>query len=215
MIYVQPAERVFLITARFVLSVAAAFPFLIWIFLPKKLYELTKPLQVRGNWQGEGHFMKTRDFMEHYFLWAGFFLPWIKANNSGVTAFGLLKSYLDDHDYFLVVIFLLIPAGALIVFLQSLTNSLPRAISGLFKWLAFISLVMIIAFFIIGINQLDPKNNWTGIDTTNPDISMILKFIGVGLWLSLFGSIIILFNRTDRDVIVVKDTSIRPAGQYD
>ncbi|MEO5647832.1 MAG: zinc ribbon domain-containing protein [Chitinophagaceae bacterium] len=150
-------------------------------------------------------FYENPGFYGALLLGIGFFLPWINAKGIGVTAYQLLQSYVEEENYFLVVIFLLIPIGAVIILVQSLTNALPRVISGLFKWLAFISLLMIVAFFIIGINELDPENNWTGINTSDPDLGLVLGFIGIGLWLSLLGSLVMLFNRSYKKVEVVRE----------
>jgi hypothetical protein len=150
-------------------------------------------------------FYENPGFYGAILLGVGFFLPWITAKGQTFSAFDLLKSYVQDKNYLMVTLFVLIPVGALIVFIQCLTNALPGAISGLFKWLSFLCFAILVVLLFKGIYDLEPNNNWAGIDTTTFDIGGLFKLIAIGLWLSLIGVLLMLFNKSYHRPRVVRE----------
>jgi hypothetical protein len=156
-------------------------------------YRSASTQTVTTSTDGKLEFYKNPGFYGALLLLIGFFLPWFSGATE-VTGFSLLQFYLESGMsgaiIFIVVLMVLPLIGAVVVLIQSFSGAL-SGVSGLFKWLSFLSLAFFLTLLAIGLS--DRSDNSLGIDIG--DAESIVTAVGIGLWLSLVGCLIMLFNK--------------------
>ena len=134
-------------------------------------------------------FIKNAGFWGALLILVGFFLPWIQQTNN-ISGFNFVTSEHNSKNLVLLVF----PLCALFILIDSLTNFLPSGAAILFKVLPFLLLITLI--LLIAYKQKGVRNY--GITLT--DWPSALKLIGLGLWTTAVGSVIMLFHKKYRRV---------------
>ncbi|MBA2563341.1 MAG: zinc ribbon domain-containing protein [Chitinophagaceae bacterium] len=134
-------------------------------------------------------FIRSPGFWGSLLVLAGFFLPWIQDINK---ASGL---NIITMEYTLGKLVLLIfPLCALFILIDSISSFLPSGAAIFFKILPFLLLVVLITLLIMGSKQKGA--NVLGMNIS--DMQSALKLIGIGLWLTVIGSVLMLFHKRSK-----------------
>lgn len=120
----------------------------------------------------------------------GFFLPFYTAD--GTSLFDAVQQTAGEEPA--VFIWLVFPVAALIVLLHSLINGWPGLITTIFIILAFIALIL------FGYVTMKEPVKYFGAE----DTATIVKTAGLGIWFTLFGTLLLLFHRRHRRVEIHK-----------
>ena len=132
-------------------------------------------------------FISSPGFWGSILIMAGFFLTWFN-DTAGTSGLQLVRT---DYEQWKLVL-LLFPISAFIVFIQSLTGALPAGLSGFFKFIPFLLLIAFAAVMVLGRTDESQPNKY-GMDFH--DIPRFFKWIGIGLWLTIIGSLLMLFHK--------------------
>jgi endogenous inhibitor of DNA gyrase (YacG/DUF329 family) len=141
-----------------------------------------KPLYTTAN------FFSSPGFWGSILVLAGFFLPWLIRDTSRMS--GLQLASMDYEPWKLVL--LLFPLSAFILLIQSLTGSLPAGLSGFFKFIPFLLLLAFFAIMVFGVSDESDIKKY-GLDSH--DLSILIKMIGIGIWATTIGSLLMLFHK--------------------
>lgn len=135
-------------------------------------------------------FYKDPGFWGSLLVIAGFFLPFYNAE--GTSLFDAVQLTAASEPS--VLIWCIFPVTAVIVLLHSLVSGWPGLITTIFIILVFIALLL------FGYVMMKDPVKYFG----SADASTFLKTVGLGLWLTLFGTILLLFHRRHRRVEIHK-----------
>lgn len=131
-------------------------------------------------------FIRSPGFWGSLLVLIGFFLPWIQDTNK---ASGL---NIITMEYTLGKLVLLIfPLCALFILIDSISGFLPSGATIFFKILPFLLLVVLISLLIMGSKQKGA--NVLGMNIS--DMQSALRLIGIGLWATAIGSVLMLFHK--------------------
>ena len=146
---------------------------------PVQQFVRTQPVTTKNE------FYKNVGFWGALLTFIGFFLPYV---NGYDFSFYYLVSDLaaDKPELYLYLIF---PVSGAVLLLQGLTGILPRFIVVIFKMLP----ILMLALFALGIS-----NNSSSFGFMGNDVGSVLKNIGVGLYMIVIGSILMLFFHTTK-----------------
>lgn len=133
----------------------------------------------------KNEFYKNVGFWGAMLALVGFFLPYTSLSEA---SFYYLVSDLapDKPELYLYLIF---PVSAAILIIQGLTGMLPKFIVAIFKILPLLMLIL----FAIGISQNSSQFGFMG-----NDVETVMRSIGVGLYMTVIGTILMLFFRTTK-----------------
>lgn len=133
----------------------------------------------------KNEFYKNIGFWGAVLVFVGFFLPYV--SNIDASFYYLVSEFgADKPDVYLYLIF---PISSLIIIIQGLTGILPRFVVVIFKLLP----LLLLALLIVGGSQ-----SGSGFSFLGNDAATIMKTIGVGLYMTAIGSILMLFFRTTK-----------------
>jgi hypothetical protein len=137
----------------------------------------------------KNEFYKNIGFWGAVLLLVGFFLPYNNINEGSLyyvvtEGGGVIAS---------LYLYLIFPISGAILILQGLTGAFPKVIVAIFKILPLLMLI----FIGIGISQAE--SNFAS--TFGDDIETILKNIGVGFYMIVIGSLLVLFFKTTKTKI--------------
>lgn len=146
---------------------------------PAQQYVRTQPVTTKNE------FYKNVGFWGALLTVIGFFLPYV---NGYDFSFYYLVSDLaaDKPELYLYLIF---PVSGAVLLIQALTGILPRFIVVIFKVLP----ILMLALFTLGIS-----NNSSSFGFMGNDVGSVLKNIGIGLYMIVIGSILMLFFHTTK-----------------
>ncbi|MEP6617161.1 MAG: zinc-ribbon domain-containing protein [Ginsengibacter sp.] len=131
-------------------------------------------------------FISSPGFWGSILVLAGFFLPWFRDN--AVCGLQLVRNYYEPWK----LVLLLFPVSAFIVLLQSFTGALPAGFSGFFKLVPFLLLIAFAITTLMGMSSATYANKY-GLDFHDP-VNLIKK-IGIGLWATIIGSLLMVFHK--------------------
>jgi hypothetical protein len=140
-----------------------------------------RPLYTPAN------FFSSPGFWGSVLVLGGFFLPWLR-DNTAATGLQLVRSNYEPWK----LVLLLFPLSAFIVLIQSLTGALPAGLSGFFKFVPFLVLIAFFALMTMGSSD-DGTVKKYALDFH--DIPALIKMIGIGLWITIVGSLFMLFHK--------------------
>jgi hypothetical protein len=152
---------------------------------------VTHPVDINRNYNTTktvNEFYKDAGFWGSLLVLAGFFLPFFSMNGASLFDTVQAKSATETT----VLIWLAFPAAALVVLLHSLVSGWPNIITTLFIILALIAAGMLVYVIV-----KDPVKYFG-----SADIQTILKTAGLGLWLTLLGTLLLLFHNKKKKVEV-------------
>jgi len=133
-------------------------------------------------------FYKDAGFWGSLLVLAGFFLPFFSMD--GKSLFDTVQDKAATEST--VLIWLAFPAAALVVLLHSLIGGWPGIITTLFILLALVAAGMLVYVLVN-----DPVKYFG-----SADMSIILKTAGLGLWLTLLGTLLMVFHSKKKKVEV-------------
>lgn len=142
-------------------------------------------------------FFQNPGFYGALLILIGYFLPWFNtANSTGIELMQLYTGMPVSSASIVVMVVVIVPAiGALIVLINSFTGAL-TGVTGLFKWLTFLSVALFVTFLLLGMsNTVETTDAGAPGEVKTDDIASIMAYIGIGLWLAIAGAFVILFNR--------------------
>ena len=150
---------------------------------PVQQYAAATSATVVGTAKNE--FYKNAGFWGAVLALVGFFLPYTSLSDA---SFYYLVSDLapEKPELYLYLIF---PVSAAILIIQGLTGMLPKFIVAIFKILPLLMLIL----FAIGISQNSSQFGFMG-----NDVGTVMSSIGVGLYMTVIGTILMLFFRTTK-----------------
>lgn len=133
----------------------------------------------------KNEFYKNIGFWGAVLTLIGFFLPYI--NGYDFSFYYLVTDLAPDKpELYLYAIF---PVSAAILILQGFTGILPKFLVAIFKILPLLMLIL----FVIGIT-----NNSSDFGFMGNDVGSVLSNIGVGLYMTVIGTLLMLFFRTTK-----------------
>jgi hypothetical protein len=135
-------------------------------------------------------FYKDAGFYGALMVLIGFFLPFY--TTTGISLFDAVQ--LNATDDPAVLIWLVFPVTALIVLLHSFIPGWPRMITTIMIFLAFVALAL------FGYVMFKDPVKYFG----SADMSEIARLVGYGFWLTLVGTILLLFHRRHKRVEIHK-----------
>ncbi len=133
----------------------------------------------------QNQFYKNAGFWGAVLTLAGFFLPFLNGNDA---SFYYLVSDLAPAKPELYM-YLVFPVSAAILIIQGLTGVLPKFLIVIFKILPLLMLILLV----IGASESGSNLGFMG-----DDVGTILKNIGIGLYMTVIGTIFMLFFRTTK-----------------
>lgn len=125
-------------------------------------------------------FYKDPAFWGSLIVIVAFFLPFLSTDSASL--FDVVKMEYDSDK--LVLLWLIFPVAGLFMLLHSL-KVLPGFIAIFFSFLAMVALIY------WGYVMLNDRVNYFGTD----DIAIVIKNIGLGLWLTALGTLLLLFHK--------------------
>ena len=125
-------------------------------------------------------FYKDPAFWGSLIVLAGFFLPFLTKDSASL--FDVVQRTASTDK--LVLLWLIFPVAGLFMLLHSL-RLLPGILAIFFSFLAVIALIY------WGYVMLNERVNYFGSD----DMATVIKSIGIGLWLTVLGTILLLFHK--------------------
>lgn len=134
-------------------------------------------------------FYKDAGFWGGILVLAGFFLPFFSNNSASI--FDAVQA--EESTDKIVLLWLIFPVAGLFMLLHSL-----RAMSGIIA--IFFSFLAIIALIYWGYVMLSDGTKYFG----SADVFTIIKTIGIGLWATALGTILLLFHKRHTKVEVHK-----------
>ena len=132
-------------------------------------------------------FYKDPAFWGSLILLIGFFLPFLSNNSASLFDVVQTQSATDK----LVLLWLIFPIAGLFMLLHSL-NVVPGFLAIFFSFLAVIALIY------WGYVMFSDRLKYFGSD----DIATVIKTVGIGLWLTALGTILLLFHKRHTKVEV-------------
>lgn len=133
----------------------------------------------------KNEFYKNAGFWGAVFTLIGFFLPYVTGYD--VSFYYLVTDLAPDKpELYLYAVF---PVCAAILIIQSFTGVLPKFLVVICKVLPLLMLILLI----VGASQSGSSLGFMG-----DDVGAILKNIGVGLYMTVIGTILMLFFRTTK-----------------
>lgn len=133
----------------------------------------------------KNEFYKNVGFWGAVITFIGFFLPYVNSVDASfyylVTDYGATKPE--------VYLYLIFPVSAIVLIIQGLTGILPKFLIVIFKILPLLMLVL----FAVGISQNNSSFGFMG-----NDVQSILTAIGIGLYMTVIGTLLMLFFRTTK-----------------
>lgn len=148
---------------------------------PAPAQQFVRPQPVTSK----NEFYKNAGFWGAILTVIGFFLPYV--NGYDVSFYYLVTDLAPDKPE--LYMYLIFPISGAILILQGLTGALPRFLVAIFKLLP----ILMLALFAAGISQNSSSFGFMG-----SDVGSILSNIGVGLYMTVIGSILMLFFRTTK-----------------
>jgi len=148
----------------------------------ERLVDNGRPLFTPAN------FFSSPGFWGSILVLTGFFLPWLLRDTARMS--GLQLASTDYEPWKLVL--LLFPVSAFILLIQSLTGALPAGLSGFFKFIPFL---LLLAFFAIMVFGVSDESNIKKYGLDFHDLSILIKMIGIGIWATTIGSLLMLFHK--------------------
>ena len=133
----------------------------------------------------KNEFYKNIGFWGALLALVGFFLPYMSADDA--SFYYLVADKASDKPE--LYVYLVFPVCAAILIIQRLTGILPRFLVVIFKILPFLMLIL----FAIGIS-----NNSSQFSFMGKDVQAILGAIGIGFYMTVIGTIFMLFFRTTK-----------------
>jgi hypothetical protein len=140
-----------------------------------------RPLYTPAN------FITSMGFWGSTLVLGGFFLPWVR-DTVGMSGYQMFRTNPETWRYIL----LLFPLSAFIILIQSLTGALPAGMSGFFKFVPFLLLIAFVAIMAFGASD-DSNAKKYGLDFR--DLAILFKMIGIGLWATIVGALLMLFHK--------------------
>jgi hypothetical protein len=125
-------------------------------------------------------FYKDPAFWGSLILIAGFFLPFL--SNDSASLFDVVQKTAPTDK--LVLLWLIFPVAGLFMLLHSL-RLLPGILAIFFSFLAVIALIY------WGYVMLKDRTGYFGTE----DMATVIKTVGIGLWLTVLGTILLLFHK--------------------
>jgi hypothetical protein len=149
-----------------------------------------QPMNVNATAKNE--FYKNVGFWGAVITLVGFFLPYENINY--LSLYNLIIEY--SRESTAMYLYLIFPVSAIILIIQALSGALPKFLIVIFKILPVLLLILVLAAIaIIGSSFLNK-----GYQLNNNDIGFALSSIGVGVYMTIVGIILMLFFRTTKVV---------------
>ncbi len=133
----------------------------------------------------KNEFYKNVGFWGAVLTLIGFFLPYVSTTEA--SFYYLVSDLAPDNPA--LYMYLIFPVCAAIIILQGLTGALPKILITIFKVLPILLLIL----FAIGISQKSSSFGFMG-----NDVETIMSNIGIGLYMIVIGSILMLFFKTTK-----------------
>lgn len=133
----------------------------------------------------KNEFYKNVGFWGAVITLVGFFLPYV--NGYDVSFYYLVSDIAPEKPE--LYLYLIFPVSAAILIIQGLTGILPNFLVVIFKILPLLMLVL----FAVGISKNSSEFGFMG-----DDIGSILSKIGIGLYMTVIGTVLMLFFRTTK-----------------
>ena len=144
------------------------------------------------NATAKNEFYKNVGFWGAVITLVGFFLPYENINY--LSLYNLIIEY--SRESTAMYLYLIFPVSAIILIIQALSGALPKFLIVIFKILPVLLLILVLAAIaIIGSSFLNK-----GYQLNNNDIGFALSSIGVGVYMTIVGIILMLFFRTTKVV---------------
>ncbi|MGI8584045.1 MAG: zinc-ribbon domain-containing protein [Chitinophagaceae bacterium] len=151
---------------------------------------VTEPVDIKRDFTTRktiNEFYKDPAFWGGIILLAGFFLPFFSMDSGSL--FDAVRAEASANK--IVLLWLIFPVAGLFMLLHSL-NVLPGILAIFFMFLALIALIY------WGYIMLNNRTQYFG----SEDPTTIIKTVGIGLWATLLGTILLLFHRRHTKVEV-------------
>ena len=124
-------------------------------------------------------------------LLVGFFAPWISVIIYSFSAFNIVfgETFGEkaEASRFLLLI---LPVTAIVFIIHSFVRKLDNSLMKIIKFAPILLLVGYTAYIIYQINESGPGRSITG-----ADLSELIKVLGLGVWCTLAGAIIMCFHK--------------------
>ena len=133
----------------------------------------------------KNEFYKNVGFWGALITLVGFFLPYVNTNDA--SFYYLVTDFAPDTPA--LYMYLVFPVSAAILVLQAITGALPKFLIAIFKVLP----VLLLILFAVSISQNSSTFGFMG-----NDLESVLSNIGVGLYMTVIGTILMLFFRTTK-----------------
>ncbi len=133
----------------------------------------------------QNEFYKNAGFWGAVLTLVGFFLPYVSTTEA--SFYYLVSDLAPDNPP--LYMYLIFPVCAAIIILQGLTGALPKLLITIFKILPLLLLLL----FALGISQKSSSFGFMG-----NDVKTIMSNIGIGLYMIVIGSILMLFFKTTK-----------------
>ena len=139
----------------------------------------------KGVVVAKNEFYKNAGFWGAVFVFIGFFLPFV--NGSDASFYYLVSDLAPGKPE--LYLYLVFPVCSAVLIIQGLTGVIPKFLVVICKFLPLLLLILLIA----GASQAGGNFSFMG-----DDVGTILKNIGVGLYMTVVGTILMLFFKTTK-----------------
>lgn len=146
---------------------------------PVQQYVTPQPVTTKNE------FYKNAGFWGAVLAFVGFFLPYV--NGVDVSFYYLVSDLAPDKPE--LYMYLVFPIAGAILIIQGLTGMLPSILVAVAKIVPLLLLVLLI----VGATQSD-----SGLGFMGSDFGTILSNIGIGLYMTVIGTILMLFFKTTK-----------------
>jgi hypothetical protein len=143
---------------------------------PVQQYVTSQPLTTKNE------FYKNAGFWGAVLTLLGFFLPYERVTEAS------LYYVVTESPEPAVYLYLIFPVVGGLLIIQGLTGIFPRFLVVIFKILP----LLLLGLLIVGLYNNDKY------DLSNADFETILSYVGVGLYMIVIGSLLMLFFRTTK-----------------
>ncbi|MDB5221755.1 MAG: hypothetical protein JWN83_422 [Chitinophagaceae bacterium] len=133
----------------------------------------------------KNEFYKNVGFWGAVLTFIGFFLPYV--NGIDVSFYYLVTDLATDKPE--LYLYLIFPISAAILIIQGLTGMFPKLLVVIFKMLPLLTLILLI---------IGASNSGDNLGFMGDGIGTILSNIGIGLYMTVIGTILMLFFRTTK-----------------
>lgn len=149
------------------------------------VYQQQYAAPVHNAGAGKNEFYKNAGFWGAVLVFIGFFLPYVSAIDA--SFYYLVSDFASQQPS--LYLYLIFPVCGGLLILHGLTGIFPKAVVNILKILP----LLMVGLLILGASKSESSFAFMG-----SDIETILSNIGIGLYMILIGTILILFFRTTK-----------------